>query len=106
MSEDDEVDELIRELEGLRIRREELLDRLAGVRRRRENEGAIPPLVVGDRVRILNRVRRPNGWPPAPNDETDQLGIVTRVTSSRIYIATDTGVNTWRARTNVTRIGR
>ena len=101
---DDEVNELIRELEGLRIRTEELIDRLAGARRRRGSEGTTPPIVVGDRVRIANRVRRPNGWPPAPTDETDQLGIVTRVTSSRIYIITDTGISTWRARTNVTRV--
>jgi hypothetical protein len=105
---DDEVDELVRELEGLRIRREELLTRLTEARRRRGARGFFvvgpAPLVVGERVRITNRVRRPAGWPPAPNDETDQVGVVTRVTATRIYVTTDTGINTWRAKTNVTRV--
>ena len=101
---DDELDGIIRELERLRIRREQLLVRFTEVRQRRENEGFPPPLIVGDRVRISNRVRRPNGWPPAPNDETDRVSTVTRVTSTRVYVTTDTGINTWRAPTNVTRI--
>jgi hypothetical protein len=104
---DNEIDEVVRELEGLRIRREQLLTRLTEVRRRRGTRApavAPAPLVVGERVRIANKVRRPNGWPPAPNDETDQVGVVTRITSTRVYIATDTGINTWRAPTNVTRL--
>jgi hypothetical protein len=100
---DDELDEIIRELEGLRLRREQLLTRFTAVRERRGNQATEAPLVVGDRVRITNRVRRPNGWPPAPTDGTDQVGTVTRVTSTRVYVTTDTGINTWRAPTNVER---
>ena len=105
---DDEVDELVRELEGLWIRREQLLTRQTEVRRRRGARGLLAvgpaPLVVGKQVRITNRVRRPAGLPPAPNDRTDQVGVVTRVTATRVYITTDTGINTWRAETNVTRL--
>ena len=101
---DDELDEIIRELEGLRIRREQLLTRFTEVRERREDRRIDAPLIVGDRVRITNRVRRPDGWPPAPRDGTDQVGTVTRVTSTRVYITTDTGIHTWRAPTNVIRV--
>ena len=101
---DDELDQIIRELERLRIRREHLLARFTEVREHRQrNEGVDAPLTVGDRVRITNRVRRPNGWPPAPRDDADRAGTVTRVTSTRVYITTDTGIATWRAPTNVTR---
>ena len=102
---DDELDQIIRELEGLRIRRERLLTRFTEVQEQRQrNEGVDAPLIVGDRVRITNRVRRPNGWPPAPRDGVDQVGTVTRVTITRVYITTDTGIPTWRAPTNVTRV--
>ena len=104
---DDELDGIIRELEGLCIRREQLLGRFTELRQQRREAEVFPlPLVVGDRVRITNRVlRRPRGWPPAPNDGTDQVGTVTRVTTTRVYIATNTGIHTWRAPTNVIRIG-
>jgi hypothetical protein len=102
---DDELDALIRQLEGLLIQ-------IAEVRHRREGAGhrsgseVFPPIVVGDRVRIVNRVNRPNGWPPAPSDSVDQVATVTRVTSGRVYFTTDTGISTWRAPANVVRIGR
>jgi hypothetical protein len=103
---DDELDGIIRELERLRIRREQLLGRFTELRQQRREAEVFPlPLVVGDRVRITNRVRRPRGWPPAPTDGTDQVGTVTRVTATRVYITTDTGIHTWRAPTNVIRIG-
>ena len=100
---DNELDQIIRELEGLRIRREQLLTHFTEVRARQGNDGVDAPFTVGDRVRITNRVQRPTGWPPAPRDGVDQAGTVTRVTSTRVYITTDTGIPTWRAPTNVTR---
>jgi hypothetical protein len=94
---DDELDSLIRQLEGL-------LTQITVVRRRRESEGLLSPISVGNRVRITNRVRRPSGWAPAAHDGVDQIGTVTRVTSSRVYITTDSGIQTWRAPSNVVKI--
>jgi hypothetical protein len=102
------LDELIRELEGLRIqqarslvRQEEILSEL------REEvlldaEETNPDIEVGDRVRIsTTRNSRPHG---AAATERDYIATVTRVTTSRIYVRTDNGFHTWRARSNVTPI--
>ena len=102
----DTVDDLIKELEGLRIRQNHVLDRLRAARER-ENEVPLvvdPPLEAEDRVHILNAVHRPIGWAPAAHAEQDRFGIVTRVTATRVYITTDTGIHTWRAHHNVERI--
>ena len=100
----DNVDDLIKELEGLRIRQNHVLDRLRAARQRENEVVAEPPLGVGDRVRILNAVHRPFGWAPPAHPQQDRIGTVTRVTATRIYITTDTAIVTWRARHNVERI--
>ena len=102
------LDELIRELEGLRIqqarslaRQEEILSELRE-EVLLEAEGSNPDFEVGDRVRIsTTRSSRPHGTAVT---ERDYTATVTRVTASRIYVRTDNGIHTWRARSNVTAI--
>ena len=100
------VDDLIRELEGLRlqqarsrIRQQEILSELTE-NVIQEAEEISPTFTVGDRVRITTtRNSRPHGGAAT---ERDYTATVTRVTDSRIYVRTDNGCHTWRARTNVT----
>ena len=102
----DSVDDLIKELEGLRVKQNHVLDRLRAARQRENEEEIIadPPIVAGDRVRILNAVHRPFGWAPAAHEGQDRVATVTRVTATRIHVTTDTGIVTWRAHHNVERL--
>ena len=107
----DSVDELIKELASLRIRRESIRTRETQVFARLvqaareaelENDRVAAVLQVGDRVRITNTVNRPNNLPPRNGD---QVGTITNITRTRFYITTDSGIETWRAARNIARLG-
>jgi hypothetical protein len=104
------VDQLIRELEGLRIqqartqaRQEEILSELREeVLQEAEETNHNSDFEIGERVRAsTTRNSRPHGTAAT---ERDCTATITRVTPSRIYIRTDNGFHTWRARGNVTRL--
>jgi hypothetical protein len=60
-------------------------------------------LLVGDRVRIKNRIRRPANWPTSKpwTEANERSAVVTRVTTDRVYITTDNGTLTWRQPQNL-----
>jgi hypothetical protein len=101
------VDKLIKELESLRlnfrVRQEEVLADLREAALLEQAVRVAPDFAVGNRVHISStRNSRPQGC--APTDR-DHLATVTRVTPARVYVLTDNGFRTWRARTNVTILG-
>jgi TolA-binding protein len=59
-----------------------------------------PPTLFkpGDRIRILNKVRRPTHWDDSQqwNITTARKATVTSVTSTRVYFTTDNNISTWR----------
>ena len=102
----EKVNELIKELEGLRIQQAQSLVRqqeiLSALREEVliESEEANPDFRVGERVQITTtRNSRPHGTAAT---ERDRTATITRITPSRIYVRTENGFHTWRARTNVT----
>jgi hypothetical protein len=112
MSVDDSIDTLIKELKELRVQETNLINRIEQANRRRQgggtsssdehaNRGRLTALREGDRVYIKNNIRRPvfpqNNW--TVYDE--RRATVTRVNEDKIFIKTDNGNNTWRARKNL-----
>ena len=96
------VDELIREHEGLRMQEEILSELREEVLQEAEETNPNSDFEVGERVRISTTPNsRLHGTAAT---ERDRTATVTRVTPSRIYIRTDNGFHTWRARGNVTRL--
>jgi hypothetical protein len=102
----EKVDELIKELEGLRIQQARSLVRqqeiLCALREEVliESEETDIDFQVGERVQITTtRNSRPHGTAAT---ERDRTATITRVTPARIYVRTENGFHTWRARTNVT----
>jgi phage-related minor tail protein len=102
------VDDLIKELEGLRIqqaqslvRQQEILTELRQeVLQEAEETSPSRDYEAGERVHITTTSNsRPHGTAAT---ERDRTATVTRVTPSRIYVRTDNGFHTWRARGNVT----
>ena len=74
-----------------------MIDQIERISARGEvNNNELPDVVfrIDDRIRIINGVRA--GQVPT--------GVVTRVTADRIYITTDDGTHTWRARRNLVRV--
>ena len=102
------VDDLIRQLETLRLQQERVTQRLVVARARearndnytraRDNRARNDIFAVGGRVRILNRVRVTTGLAVTDND---RRATITRITPTRIYFRTVNGNETWRARSNL-----
>jgi hypothetical protein len=105
------VDDLIRQLEALRIQEVSVLQRLVTARERetrartRSSQGTRPTAYpegeafrIGDRVQITNRIRVPFGRTVTIND---RRATVTSITPTRVYFLTNNGNSTWRARTNL-----
>ena len=103
MRNDDDVTTLIEELRTLRLRENELVDRIerAATGRRQEVPRRGEPYQTGDRVYITNRIRRPVF---ANRDWTtirERRATVTRRDGDRVYITTENGTETWRASKNL-----
>ncbi len=108
------VEQLISELEALRIRVAQLE---AAATERGDNKGAevaatnnkgaevaaTNEFKEGDRVRIKNQLKKPATWPNkvAWNKEEAQRATVTHTYKEQIHFVTDNGVKTWRAVNNL-----
>jgi hypothetical protein len=105
--EDITVEDLIVELNALRIRVAQLEAAQGAVAD--IGNGNVDDAVAfrrGDRIRITNRVRRPSNWNTGVvwEEERERTATVTRVTPTQIHFVTDNGTRTWRAHRNVRRI--
>jgi hypothetical protein len=60
-------------------------------------------LQPGDRVRILNQVKKTRSWDTTREfiHQQAKLATVTAVVNNRIYFTTDNGIHTWRSRRNI-----
>ena len=115
MEEERSIDELIAELQELKIREAEIVtaleraNRTARVRipevvegHRQEGHAQVPyGFRRGDRVRITNRVRRPATAGVSWTEERERLATVTRIIPDQVHIRTDNGTKTWRAHNNL-----
>jgi hypothetical protein len=106
---EESVEELIRQLEALRVREDTLVQQIIQARAREnqqqeQNTGAgvdraAADYRIGDRVRIVNQSRGLIG--KAPVTECDWVGTVTKITRKRVFLRTDNGTNTNRAPENL-----
>jgi hypothetical protein len=107
-----QIEELINELRTLKLRVETLeagnnnrIVRTESTDHTRSNDvERVNGIGVGDRVRIINRVKKPANWTRAWDEKRERVATVTRITPSQIHFTTDNGVNTWRAPNNVKRV--
>lgn len=105
----DNVDNLIEQLESLRIQERDILQRLVAARadeRRNRPTNDQPAgntpntrnFRIGDQVEITNSIRTTFGRAANIND---RRSTVTKITADRIYIRTNNGFNTWRLPKNL-----
>ena len=108
--EDSRIDGLIEQVRKLTIKVTSLEEEL----RRRGNPS--PPsstrqptnvgaqFAIGDRVRVLNRFKKPAAWDNRKDWSEDEAKIATVtevLRATQIFIVTDNGVETWRAPNNL-----
>ena len=106
--EDRTFEELIEELQALRIRENAIIAQLeeANNRQRTDNTtneqaATAKGLKRGDRVRIRNKIRKPATAGPTWSEARERLATVTRVTTDQVHITTDNGTRTWRGPNNL-----
>jgi hypothetical protein len=107
MEEERSIDELIAELQELKIREAEIVTALE--RANRTARVRIPEVVEGHRQEghaqvpygFTNRVRRPATARVSWTEEREQLATVTRIVPDQVHIRTDNGTKTWRAPNNL-----
>ena len=112
--EDRRIDDLIAELNRLRIVRVAQLEARQDIVVIDEevddvNDNVIVgPVKEGDRIRITNRVKKPATWtgPGVWDKEREKVATMTQVTRNQIHFVTDNGTQTWQAPNNVERIER
>jgi hypothetical protein len=104
------VDELILQLERLRIQEDALLRQIVRARaresqtRQETSTGADSEAAnyrIGDRVRVTSQSR---GILGRQVTDRDRVGTVTKITKKRVFLRTDNGTNTNRAPENLRRI--
>jgi hypothetical protein len=103
---EESVDELIRQLETLRVQEDTLLQQIIQARARESQQGQgtnsadreAARYYIGDHVRITNPMR---GLIGRPVTDRDQVRTVTKITRKRVFLQTDKGVNTNRAPKNL-----
>jgi hypothetical protein len=110
---DEQVEDLIRELKSLNLRRNEIFAELEAaytgcdgeeVTRRPASGSVANGINKGDRIRIRNKVKKPAAWTRPWDKEKERTATVTRVTATQVHYITDNGVETWRAPNNVERV--
>jgi hypothetical protein len=107
---DDRIDQLIKEVRKLTLQVQELeraIDRTANPV---SNTTGIEffGLATGDRVHILNSVKKPAKWDNTKewHSDKEKHATVTRIQGGRVYIVTDNGVSTWRSASNLRYTGK
>ena len=66
-----------------------------------EREPIVNGLRKGDRVRIINKIRKPATATPDWTERKERAATVTKVTPEQIHVITDNGTKTWRGPNNV-----
>ena len=110
MMKNSRIEDLIEELRTLKIRETEIVAELKQATNttteeqdKGKNERNATPVAIakGDRVRIVNKVRRPASAGPTWTEANERLAVVTSVNATQVHILTDNGTRTWRGPNNL-----
>ena len=108
------IEDLIGELKELRLREAEVIERLESANRRQaegkfeavgleRSESTLGAFVIGDRVVITNKIRKPASCNKFWTPERERKAIVTGIDGEKVHIKTDNGIETWRLTKNLKR---
>ena len=112
--EDSRIDDIIAELRSLRLQVARLESELSDERNRPTPPTGPPARLasedhgyaVGDRVYILNKIKKPATWVSsvAWSEAEAKKATITAVRTRQIFFTTDNGVETWRAPNNLRKL--
>ena len=71
-------------------------------------EAKLPEFEVGDRIYILNSIRKPAIWDNRKEwrESKARHATVTKVSGQKVFFTTDNGVRTWRKASNLRNTGK
>ena len=104
MGDDDEepLTVLIEQIRQLRIQQDRILDRIeATAQQQRRTQQEATDYQVGNRVYVVNRIRRPVFAKASWTATAERRATVTKVVGSKVHFKTDNGTVTWRSRENI-----
>jgi hypothetical protein len=107
--EDSRVDDLIEQVQSLTLQVQELKQELRrrdtspSLRQRGQQLPYRTEFKPGDRVRILNSIRKPTSWNASKEWLPFQAksATITSIKGQRVFFTTDNGVSTWRSPNNL-----
>jgi hypothetical protein len=106
--EDGRINELIAQIRVLTLRIQDVeraLDSATPTPRstRQVEEANLHAFKVGDRIYILNSIKKPAIWDNRKEwrELTARHGTVTKVSGQKVFFITDNGVRTWRKASNL-----
>ena len=97
----DDIEDLLRQIRDLTLRVARLEQEKTNAEHSTNDNRS--ELIVGDRIRITNRIRRPVNWPADKpwTEAKERSAVVTSVTTDRVYFTTDNGTLSWRQPQNI-----
>ena len=104
-----DIDTLTRELNALTFRTRQIEEELQTLRSQDTSGSTNEPIVVftaGDKVTIINQVRKPRTWTGAWDPTAiiaERRATVTHTVGDQVWIVTGNGTETWRLSTNLQR---
>jgi ribosomal protein L21E len=108
MSENKNIEQLIQQVASLSLQVAELKTLIKSQAQpttalHNRRTGAHPTFAIGDRVHIINKVKKPSHWTGPWDQKQAQVGTVTAVDQdrNRVHILTNNKTNTWRIHKNV-----
>jgi formylmethanofuran dehydrogenase subunit A len=115
--EEKSFDELIQELQRLRIREGQIIAQIeqahhsSNTRIPNQDNTRLPSNITstrqtftkGDRVLITNKIRKPKTAGINWTESKERLAVVSKIVNDQIHVVTDNGTNTWRIQDNLKR---
>jgi hypothetical protein len=109
MTDNKQIEQLIQQVESLSLQVAELKTIITSqaqqpaITPNHPRKGATDTFDIGDKVHILNTVKKPSHWPGLWDHKQAQVGTVLAVDrlKDRVHILTNNNTNTWRIHKNV-----
>ena len=100
-----DINELTEELQNLALRTRQVEEKLQSLRQEQEDKPTgDSDYKVGDTVTIINQVRKTRTWTGVWNPAAiiaERRATVTHIVEDQVWIVTENGTETWRARHNL-----
>ena len=100
MTDGKDIGQLVKRLRDLQLEQASIIQQLEAVAKK-QSEPNTGGLSKGDKVKIITKVKPPAGSRPS---RRDTVGTILSITPKRVKVRTESGVTTYRAPHNVSKV--